>query len=155
MNKPVALSSYLDETLIKLNHAVSSPKKLHQELATLLSTKIDSSKEKAIYHGLLEREKLGNTGIGNGVALPHSRCDFIDNAVIAIITLQEPINYDSIDKQAVDVAFGLLVPQEANSEHLQILAEIAGCMSQEKNKKQLLKAKTPQDVINLINQWQV
>jgi len=150
----VALHRYLDETLIILNHAVSSPKKLHQELATLLSKKIDSSKEKVIYHCLLEREKLGNTGIGNGVALPHSRCEFIDNAVIAIITLDQAINYDSLDKQPVDVVFGLLVPQQANDEHLQILAEIARCMSQQNNKQKLLDANTPQQIIELISHWQ-
>ena len=154
MTNSVVLHRYLDDTLITLKHAVSSPKKLHQELAALLSKKIGSNKEKVIYHCLLEREKLGNTGIGNGVALPHSRCEFINNAVIAIITLDKPINYDSLDKQPVDVAFGLLVPQEANDEHLQILAEIAHFMSQQSNKKQLLNASTPEQVIELIKNWQ-
>jgi len=111
------------------------------------------TKEKDIYHCLLEREKLGNTGIGNGVALPHSRSDKATTAVIAIISLKEAINYDSIDRQPVDIAFGLLVPQDATQEHLNLLASIARIMSNESNKKALSNATTAQEMIRLIKQF--
>jgi len=110
-------------------------------------------KEKEIYHQLWEREKLGNTGIGNGVALPHSRCPQADKAIIAIITLNNAIDYDSLDRQPVDVAFGLLVPEEATQEHLTLLADIARMMSDNQHKKALSEASSAQQVIDMIGQW--
>jgi len=157
MSENQPLHHYLDASLISVQSPISSHKKLLQEMARLLSQalpeSLEDNVEKEVYHALLEREKLGNTGIGNGVALPHSRLARADSAVIAIITLEEPVDYDSIDRQAVDVAFGLLVPQEATQEHLQILADIARMMSQESNRSELLKASTPQHTIDLITSW--
>lgn len=154
-NKP--LHRYLDANLISVQSPISSSKKLLQEMARLLTLALPESLEdnvgKEVYHALLEREKLGNTGIGNGIALPHSRLARANNAVIAIITLEEAVDYDSSDRQAVDVAFGLLVPQEATQEHLQILADIARMMSQEGNRSELLKVTSPQQTIDLIASW--
>ncbi len=153
MINPVPLHQYLDVDLITVQSNVSSRKKLLETMAQLLTSPFQQAKEKDIYHALLEREKLGNTGIGNGVALPHSRCPHIDNAVIAIITLEEAIDYDSLDKKYVDVVFGLLVPEEATQEHLGLLAQIAKMMSNDGNKAQLSSAKTPEEVIQLISSW--
>jgi len=123
-------------------------------MARLLTVALgEEVREKDIYHQLLEREKLGNTGIGNGVALPHSRCQYANTAIIAIISLEEPVDYDSIDKQGVDLAFGLLVPKEATQEHLNLLADIARLMSDLEKKNQLSKAKSSQEVIELISSW--
>lgn len=154
MTAPVPLHKYLNSDLISIKADISSRKKLLEEMAHLLTIPLDEeTKEKDIYHCLLEREKLGNTGIGNGVALPHSRSNYAQTAVIAIITLQNPIDYDSIDRQAVDIAFGLLVPEEATQEHLNLLADIARIMSVEKNKKALSNASTTQEMIKLIKQF--
>lgn len=154
MTDPVLLHQYLDADLISVqSEAITSRKKLLEEMAKLLSSPLADCKEKDIYHCLLEREKLGNTGIGNGVALPHSRSDKTPTAVIAIITLNEAIDYHSVDRQPVDVAFGLLVPQEATSEHLSLLAAIAKLMSDNDKKAQLSEAKTSQQAIDLITSW--
>ena len=154
-NKP--LHRYLDASLISIHSPISSRKKLLQEMARLLSQalpeSLEENVEKEVYHALLEREKLGNTGIGNGVALPHSRMERADNAIIAIITLENAIDYDSLDRQAVDVAFGLLVPQNATQEHLQIIANIARMMSQEGNRSALLDMTSPEQTIELISSW--
>lgn len=154
MKDTTALHEYLDARLILVNSDVSSPKKLLQEMARLLSIPLLESdqkcREKDVYHALLEREKLGNTGIGNGVALPHSRFQHANKAIIAIITLNQAIDYDSLDGQKVDIAFGLIVPQEATQEHLQILADIAGMMSQEVNKNRLLSAESAEQAITII-----
>lgn len=150
-----ALHEYLDARLILVNSDVSSRKKLLQEMARLLSIPLLESsdqecREKDVYHALLEREKLGNTGIGNGVALPHSRFQHAKKAIIAIIILNRAIDYDSLDGQEVDIAFGLIVPQEATQEHLQILADIAGMMSQQDNKNHLISAKSAEQVVAII-----
>lgn len=154
MKDTTALHEYLDARLILVNSDVSSPKKLLQEMARLLSIPLLESdqkcREKDVYHALLEREKLGNTGIGNGVALPHSRFQHANKAIIAIITLNQAIDYDSLDGQKVDIAFGLIVPQEATQEHLQILADIAGMMSQQDNKNNLVSAKSAEQAIAII-----
>jgi len=150
------LHSTLDSDLISINKSISSAKKLLEEMARLLTSALDDEvREKDIYHQLLEREKLGNTGVGNGVALPHSRCEYATTAVVAIITLEQPIDYDSIDKQGVDLAFGLLVPKEACQEHLNLLADIAGLMSDANKKRKLCGSKSPQEIISLIGSWSI
>lgn len=144
----------LSVNLISVDFEASSAKKLLEEMARLLTTALDEdTREKDIYHQLLEREKLGNTGIGNGVALPHSRCEHASTAVVAIISLKSPIDYDSIDKQGVDLAFGLLVPKEASQEHLNLLADIARLMSDTDKKTQISMAQSPQEIAALIGKW--
>ena len=112
-----------------------------------------SFSEKDIYHLLLEREKLGNTGVGNGVALPHGRCEYADKAIVGIIVLSDPVDFDSIDGQGVDVAFGLLVPQNAAQEHLNLLKSIASLMSNQDYKERLAAAHSAQQVIDYLNDW--
>jgi len=153
MTDPVLLHKYLNIDLISVQAGITSRKKLLEEMAHLLSQPLDNAKNKDIYHCLLEREKLGNTGIGNGVALPHSRSDQAHTAVIGIITLDEAIDYHSVDRQPVDVAFGLLVPSEATSEHLSLLAAIARLMSDNSKKDQLSSAQTSQQALDLLTTW--
>ena len=153
MTDPVLLHEYLKADLICVQSEITSRKKLLEETAHLLSLPLSDAKEKDIYHCSLEREKLGNTGIGNGVALPHSRSDKAHTAIIAIITLSEAVDYHSVDRQPVDVAFGLLVPSEATSQHLGLLAAIARLMSDNEKKAQLSSAKTNLEVIDLITTW--
>ena len=153
MTDPVLLHKYLDIDLISVQAEITSRKKLLEEMAYLLCQPLDNAKNKDIYHCLLEREKLGNTGIGNGVALPHSRSEQANTAVIGIITLDEAIDYHSVDRQPVDVAFGLLVPSEATSEHLGLLAAIARLMSDNTKKDQLSSAQTSQQALDLLTTW--
>lgn len=153
MTNSVSLHHYLDADLISVQSEISSSKKLLQEMARLLALPNEEIREKDIYHALLEREKLGNTGIGNGVALPHSRFADIGDAVIAVITLSEAIDYDSVDRQPVDIAFGLLVPESATDEHLQLLAAIARLLSDDAHKQQLSSAHSADQIIDLIRGW--
>lgn len=156
MQQPLLLVDHLDIQLISVQAQIRSRKKLLQEMARLLTLPLDSKiKEKDIYHSLLEREKLGNTGIGNGVALPHSRSATTKRPIVAIITLEQAIDYDSIDRQPVDIAFGLLVPQDASQEHLNLLSEIARMVSKEDIKSQLANASTATELIKLIMHYSV
>ena len=159
-NQTTNLHQYLNVDLIAVQREISSAKKLLQEMAALLAQPIintveerDSDISKDVYHCLLEREKIGNTGVGNGIALPHNRSELTDKAIIAIITLATPIDYDSRDKQPVDVAFGLLVPKQATQEQLNLLASIARIMTSSENKQALIAAKSAQQVVNLVQQW--
>jgi PTS system nitrogen regulatory IIA component len=151
------LHDYLDASLISVKSNIGSRKKLLQHMAEMLSSALPPSSEdnieKEVYHAILEREKLGNTGIGNGIAIPHTRLARAESAIIAIIILDEAIDYDSVDRQNVDVAFGLVVPQNASQEHLQLLANIARLMSQDGFREKLLTSNTAEQAIDFIHQW--
>ena len=154
----MAHSSLLCESLkpehIAVQCDISSRKKLFETMAHLLCKNLNTEcKEKEIYHHLWEREKLGNTGVGNGIAIPHARCEHAQSAVVALVTLDDGVDYDAADRQPVDLAFGLLVPQEANQEHLNLLANIASLMSDPDKKQALLDATTTDQVLGLVENW--
>ena len=157
MNQDSPLLRYLDPALISVQSDISSAKKLLQQMAHLLAKPLpaqtDENIEKNVYHCLLEREKIGNTGIGNGIALPHCRCADTEKAIIAIITLTRAIDFDSADGQAVDIAFGLLVPEDASQHHLNLLADIARLLSSQGVKDQLVCAGSVDQIIDLITNW--
>ncbi|MCP3868946.1 MAG: PTS transporter subunit EIIA [Gammaproteobacteria bacterium] len=103
----------------------ASKKRVLEELGGLLASSIPKMDAQRIVNKLLERERLGSTGLGQGIALPHARIPGIDNALGAFIQLQEGIQFDAIDNQPVDLAFGLIVPEQATQEHLDLLAKLA------------------------------
>ncbi|MEL0169223.1 MAG: PTS IIA-like nitrogen regulatory protein PtsN [Pseudomonadaceae bacterium] len=80
----------------------------------------------AIYENLIARERLGSTGFGNGIAIPHCRIEDCHQAIGALLQLDGKIDFDALDGQPVDLIFVLLVPQEATEQHLQILKMLAG-----------------------------
>lgn len=82
-----------------------------------------------VYASLLERERLGSTALGTGVAVPHCRVPGLDKPLGCLITLASPIDYDAPDGEPVDLLFVLLVPPDAAQEHLDLLAEVAGRFS--------------------------
>ena len=154
MNESILLYDSLDPNRILLNSDIKSRKKLLQTMASLLATGADSEAvEKEIYQSLWEREKLGNTGIGNGIALPHSRCAKIKRAIVAVISTSEGVDYDAIDNQEVDLAFGLLVPEEATQDHLNLLAQIAKLFSDPSKKTKLKSAESAERVLTLVQNW--
>ncbi len=85
----------------------------------------DPNSDMDIFEAFFTRERLGCTGLGHGVALPHSRMANIDEPIAAMITLAEGIDFEAPDGQPVDLLVGLLVPQDCNDEHLTILAALA------------------------------
>ena len=103
----------------------SSKKRALQELARLLSLSAPELDENAVFDKLLERERLGSTGLGHGIALPHARIQGIEEACGAFLQLENPIDFDAIDNQPADLIFGLLVPESATEEHLRLLAQLA------------------------------
>lgn len=94
----------------------------------------------AIYESLIAREKLGSTGFGNGIAIPHCRLEQCTEAVGALLQLDGRIDFDSLDGEPVDLIFVLLVPQEANEQHLEILKSLAEKLDQEELREALRQA---------------
>jgi len=97
---------------------VSSKKKLLEYLAGFIAEQLSDSSADDIYERLLSRERLGSTGIGEGIAIPHCRLKQCDQAMGVLLRLMEPVDYDAIDRQPVDLVFALLVPEEATEQHL-------------------------------------
>jgi PTS system nitrogen regulatory IIA component len=117
---------------IVCNADVSSKKRALELLAELLSSCSGDSDALDIFQHLTEREKLGSTGLGHGVALPHARTSNCSKAVGAFIKLEQGIDFDSPDNVATDLLFALMVPEHYTDEHLKILAGLAGLFSDEK-----------------------
>tara|TARA_B110000444_G_scaffold257557_1_gene296249 strand:- start:811 stop:1260 length:450 start_codon:yes stop_codon:yes gene_type:complete len=101
------------------------------KISEIVSENIDSLEAADVFDALIAREQLGTTGLGNGIAIPHCRLAPCENIIGALITLDEPIDFDSLDKKPVDILFVLLVPHEENDEHVRTLAGLASLFNDE------------------------
>ncbi len=106
-----------------------------------------------VFSSLIAREKLGSTGLGNGIAIPHCRVENCTHAIGTLVTLESPIDFDSPDGQAVDILFILLVPEGGQQQHLDILAEIARLFSQDNFCGQLRGAKDSAELYSIASNW--
>lgn len=107
-----------------------------------------------VFESLFAREKLGSTGLGQGIAIPHGRIKGLKEAVGALIRTRAPIPFDSPDALPVSLIFVLLVPERATDLHLQILSELAQMFSDKVFRDQLLVAATAEAAHRLIAEWQ-
>ena len=103
---------------------VNGKKQALQEIAAK-AAELTGQNEKAILEILLQREKLGSTGVGNGVAIPHGKLPKLDRLFGMFVRLEKPIDFDSLDGQPVDLIFLLLAPEAAGADHLKALARVA------------------------------
>jgi len=108
-----------------------SKKRLIETLAEIICADQPALPYDDVLNRLIAREKLGSTGMGKGIAIPHCRVSNCAEPIGALITLEEPIPFDAPDDKPVDLLFVLLVPEEADQQHLDILATIARLFSQE------------------------
>ena len=108
---------------------ITSKKAVLERLAELISATDKRLTTTMVFDSLIARERLGSTGLGMGVAIPHGRNNIQEAAVGACLLTREDVEFDSIDGQPVRIFFALSVPDEATQEHLQILAKIAECFS--------------------------
>ncbi len=106
-----------------------------------------------VFDSLFAREKLGSTGLGQGVAIPHGRIKGLREAVAALIRMKEAIPFDAPDGQPVNLACVLLVPEKATDKHLQILSELAQMFSDKKFREGLLQSKNADEIHELIAGW--
>jgi PTS system nitrogen regulatory IIA component len=114
----------LNPRAVKVVATASSKKRLMHDLAEIAETAYGISAPRAV-DALMERESLGPTGVGHGVALPHARLDGVDAVVGVFVLLEKPIDFDAVDRQPVDVIFALFAPEDAGVEHLKALALVS------------------------------
>lgn len=100
----------------------ASKKKVIQTLAEKLASVIPAISELDLFDQIIARERLGSTGIGSGVAVPHCRIANLEEPVAALVRLTSTVDYDAVDKKPVDLVFALIVPEQATDDHLQLLA---------------------------------
>ena len=108
-----------------------SKKRILSKISEIVSENIDSLEATDVFEALMAREQLGTTGLGNGIAIPHCRLAPCENIIGALITLKQPIDFDSLDGKPVDILFVLLVPHEEHDEHVRTLAELAALFNDE------------------------
>ena len=118
------LYDLLHPEAIKVVAAASSKKRVLHDMAQLAGNCYDMRAE-VLLEALLEREKLGPTGVGNGVALPHARSMDVGRVCGAFILLESPVDFGSVDKIPVDLIFGLFAPENAGVDHLKALAIVS------------------------------
>ena len=106
------------------NLRVTSKKQAIQELA-LRAADISGQPERAVFDVLMERERLGTTGVGNGIAIPHGKLEKVDRLYGMFARLEAPIDFQAIDDQPVDLIFLLLAPETAGADHLKALARVS------------------------------
>lgn len=130
--------------------ASSSKKRVIENISHLLAANTEAISADAIYQGLLERERLGSTGLGKGVAIPHARIPGISHTIGALITLKTPISYDAPDNKPVDIIFGLLVPEDGNAHHLQNLSRLVTLFRDESVCQSIRTTTDPEAMFDLL-----
>lgn len=144
------LTAILSPERVTSGIAVTSKKKALEELSKLLAQNAGKLTAPEIFNSLTAREKLGSTGLGHGVAIPHGRMPGVSGSVGAFLRLKHPVDYDAHDGQPVDLVFGLVVPAAATEEHLKHLAAIAEKFSDENFCKKMRSAKDDRALHDLL-----
>ena len=118
------VSDIISQSLVKTLSNISSKKRLFQEISACLSESCSLSLD-TILSALQDREQLGPTGMGNGIAIPHAKIVGLHSITGMFVRLEKPIDFDSIDKQKVDIVFAILAPNINGVDHLKALAKIS------------------------------
>lgn len=140
---------FITETRIACGLELTSKKRLLEALAHLLAAEQPGLNADTVFERLLERERLGSTGLGHGIALPHARVKEVKEALGAFVSSVKGVDYDAMDGEPVDLAFALLVPESATEEHLKLLAQLAGLFSDPRVRKRLRDAASPDAILRV------
>jgi PTS system nitrogen regulatory IIA component len=128
----------------------SSKKRVLEKICTLAASKITDLTEHELLESLMGRERMGSTGIGNGIAIPHGRLENSEKVVAVVVTTETPIAFDAIDNRPVDIFVALFVPSESCKEHLSTLQSIAQLFSDKTITKQVRKCQSDEQLFSLI-----
>ncbi|MEO5573484.1 MAG: PTS IIA-like nitrogen regulatory protein PtsN [Gammaproteobacteria bacterium] len=132
----------------------SSRKRVLELLSNMIVNAQPQLTQKNVFESLLARERLGGTGLGRGLALPHGRLKNLDRPLGAFVQLESGVDFDANDRQPVDLLFALLVPEQSTDEHLQILATLAQMFSDKQLREQLRMAESGDALFDLLTHWQ-
>ena len=147
------LASILPPAQVLVQVDASSKKRAFEE-AGLLFERLHGLSRALVTDSLFSRERLGSTGLGHGVAIPHGRIKGLKAPMAAVFQLAQPIGFDAPDEQAVSLLIFLLVPEAATQRHLEILSEIAELLSDAALRERLTRSADAGDLHGLISHWQ-
>jgi len=133
---------------------LGSKKRLLEYVSELLAGSSAELTQNEIFDALINRERLGSTGLGKGVAIPHGRIASLERPVCAFVKLATPVDFDATDGQAVDLIFTLLVPENSTEEHLQVLSTIAEIFSNAGISMALRQCDTDSCLLEQLCQWE-
>lgn len=145
------IAELISADYVALNVAVASKKKALEYISELLTQSRPDMAPAEIFNCLISRERLGSTGVGKGIAIPHCRLQGNQNTMVAMVRLQQGIDYDSIDGDPVDILFAMVVPEDAGETHLKALAQLAKLFSNETVLAQLHEATDAAQVCHILD----
>ena len=127
-----------------------SKKRVLENLSTFITEQLGGYSEQTdtLFHSLVARERLGSTGIGEGIAIPHCRAPGFKRIHGCLIKLSNPVDFDAPDDQPVDLIFALVVPEEKNDEHLATLARVAALLQDETSRQSLRQCSSDEELFN-------
>jgi len=146
----IDISAVLTADNIAVSSEVSSKKRVLEALSQLMIMGHPELNPKLLFAAMMDRERLGTTAMGNGIAIPHGRMEGLEQTVGGFIQLKPGINFDAPDNQPVDLVFGLLVPESADAEHLALLSSIAQFFNNAENCAQLRAAKDNKILLKIL-----
>lgn len=147
------LSAILPEANVDVDVDASSKKRIFEHAGLLFENQHQIARG-IVTDNLFARERLGSTGLGHGVAIPHGRIKGLKNPLAAVLRVQQPIPFDAPDDEPVSVLIFLLVPEAATQRHLEILSEIAEMLSDRELRERLKSEATAAGVHKLISDWE-
>lgn len=142
------LSNLLSASQVLLDLDASSKKRVFEQAGMLFENHLGLART-VVFDSLFAREKLGSTGLGQGIAIPHGRIKGLKQAAGAFLRLTNPVPFDSPDGRPVNLLFVLLVPEQATEQHLQILSELAQRFAERPFRDALLAAASPDEIVAL------
>ncbi|AFS36225.1 MULTISPECIES: PTS IIA-like nitrogen regulatory protein PtsN [Alteromonas] len=129
----------------------NSKKRILEIIADIAAKQNENIDQATILNSLMARERMGSTGIGNGIALPHGRLPGLEKVIAIVVTSTPAIDFDALDEKPVDIFFALLVPEEQTEGHLQTLATVAGKLSDKETIKAIRRATTSDDILSALS----
>ena len=147
------IANLLPPSNVVLDVQVTSKKRVFEQASLMFENNQGITRSK-VFDSLFARERLGSTGLGQAVAVPHGRIKGLREPIAALVRLSAPIPFDAPDSQPVRLLIFLLVPESATQQHLDILAELAQMLSDETFRNKLLHELDPGAVHRLISQWE-
>ncbi len=147
------IATLLPVSNIVIELDVSSKKRVFEQFGLMFENQQDISRSQ-VFDSLFAREKLGSTGLGQGVAIPHGRIKGLREAVAALARVKEPIPFDAPDGKSVSQVFVLLVPEHATDRHLLLLSELAQMFSEREFREKLAAAATVSELASLFAAWE-
>ena len=145
------LTDLLTPECVVANLKATSKKQALQELSKRIADVIEHN-ERDIFDILLKREKLGTTGVGDGIAIPHGKLESLDKLHGFFARLERPVDFDSIDERPVDLIFLLLAPESAGADHLKALAQVSRLLRDKANCDKLRGSDSPEALYALITE---